>query len=675
MTTRRVLLVTGLLAAMLGAWLVPAAAAPAPAPAFTTLDPGKPAKLTEKIPVQVVLLGYEEDLVPRATLEEYLPNYARPQDRRRTHRSILRNLGDQVYWDDPRIPPYLAELGLHYTFDHEVTYTDAAYEDAFFDHLLAIGVDERVRTGNGVSFPQHLYNQQPGRTVDITNNLVINAERVERWLLDHPAPGVDPSRNTVVLVNWWGRDDFRFHDYQPTAEKQSENGLNMPNYYWSGRMIAFGGTGAHDDANLGRPSRTWFHDLSAGPDLGTDNWVIDDTLGFGPDPATNTVYPPVWQYTEGGADDRIPLPDALGLITRFVAVNEFFANSPVYGYDTDAHMTSDIELDVTVHGNVAVSPSLLRDKVGGLLGRAPKLDVTRRPDAGPAAKCHEQFVRNQSCRPEANPATYPVDANFYLGAQRERSQWQDGSAGYEAPGFVYEAQRTRKWIGVAGDNWTDGNRTEVNSLLSPEWFEFGFGTTSTLIHEYGHHFGASHPHDGYETEWGPFTYAANDTSNGFFHFVWVASEVNSVMSYLNVNNDFSQFDVDNYQRWQAARYLRAANMISAQVLRSARANAGAARLAQADASFTAAQQALHAHDYRNAEARAAEGYAHARAAAEAARVVIPTVDRWATETPGGWHGENTKLEGFHPSAEPVEDKRAARTIPSGLIAQYEATRN
>ena len=36
------------------------------------------------------------------------------------------------------------------------------------------------------------------------------------------------------------------------------------------------------------------------------------------------------------------------------------------------------------------------------------------------------------------------------------------------------------------------------SFVSPGIVEAGYGLTTTMIHEYGHHSSMSHPHDGYD---------------------------------------------------------------------------------------------------------------------------------------------------------------------------------
>src|SRR4051812_35830089 len=60
-------------ALLLVAGLGPVRPAAAVSPSFTTLQPGKAAHLSEKLPVQIVLVGYEPQNVPEDVLREYLP--------------------------------------------------------------------------------------------------------------------------------------------------------------------------------------------------------------------------------------------------------------------------------------------------------------------------------------------------------------------------------------------------------------------------------------------------------------------------------------------------------------------------------------------------------------------------------------------------------------------------
>jgi hypothetical protein len=126
--------------------------------------------------------------------------------------------------------------------------------------------------------------------------------------------------------------------------------------------------------------------------------------------------------------------------------------------------------------------------------------------------------------------------------------WRDGrseSPQYEAGlfNFVTDDEHAPGLLGYADDNWIDGTQSGVFSFVSPGIIESGYGLTSTMIHEYGHHVGMSHPHDGYDSETG-----IDYGPGGFVQFAWTGDEVNSIMSYIDLNWDFSQFDLDNTNR-------------------------------------------------------------------------------------------------------------------------------
>lgn len=638
MTGRR-LVVFVLALALTG--IAPQMAGAAPGPSYTTLQPGQPANLREQRPVQVVFVGYDEAEVDPSYFREYLPPTIRPVDRVRS------------YAPDP--PAY---LGLQYSFDYALHYTDSSYEDAFFGYLRGIGVEEDRISGQDISLFQSFYNRQPGRSLDITDNLVISGPKVERWLVEHPAPGVDPERDTIVFVNWWGRPDFRFHEYEVIGDPQSETGVDFGATFWTRRLTAWGGTSATDEeTGFGRASRTWFHDLSAGPEWRTSNWVIDDTLGgLGADPSKVTFFPPTWEYAAGNPAiaDRWPIPDALGVIARFVAMNMLMAASPLYGNDADANVPTDVELDVTVQNALSrpvFTPQLLLTELSELLGAAPKLDVEYQPFAGLPKKCAFDFAAWQRCRPELDPAVYEVEDNLYLGAQQTQAQWRDGSAEFEAPAFVQGSEADHAYLGVAADNSTDHTRAAAFSSPRTRTMNSGYGPTSTLIHEYGHFFGLSHTHDGWEGEWWQQNYAAQ--AQPMLFFTWLGNEVSSAMSYMFLTNDFSQFDLDNYGRWQTARFLKGANTIAADVLASRRAGAGAAELAKADQLFTQAQVALQNHDYDAAEANARAGYLAVRRAAANTGTAVPKSDiAWTTTQPGKWNNQRG-ADGVNPAADPI----------------------
>ena len=197
-------------------------------------------------------------------------------------------------------------------------------------------------------------------------------------------------------------------------------------------------------------------------------------------------------------------------------------------------------------------------------------------------------------------------ANLYLNAVENDRTFRDdaGLVDYEMPfinyasGVDYDPDLTQ---GYADDNWTDGTQSYVYSFTSPGVVEQGYGLTTTMVHEGGHHLGLAHPHDGYDSETGVGYEATGD-----YYFAWLGDQSNTVMSYIDLNWDFSQFDRDNSNRFLAAAYVEGANRLAADVLRTGKA---AASLANADARIGEVEQAFANHDYQYAYDLAEDAYA------------------------------------------------------------------
>ncbi|HEY6581487.1 MAG TPA: hypothetical protein VIZ60_10200 [Rubrobacter sp.] len=125
-------------------------------------------------------------------------------------------------------------------------------------------------------------------------------------------------------------------------------------------------------------------------------------------------------------------------------------------------------------------------------------------------------------------------------------------------------------LGFADDNYRSG----IQSFVSPDIGQ-NYGLTTTEIHEYGHHLNLSHPFDGfdYETE-------TDFDSDGKYYFTGVGNENNSMMSYTDRNWDFSQFDRDNTDRFQAAAYINNANALAREIRNDPNANRASGDLAK-----------------------------------------------------------------------------------------------
>jgi len=150
----------------------------------------------------------------------------------------------------------------------------------------------------------------------------------------------------------------------------------------------------------------------------------------------------------------------------------------------------------------------------------------------------------------------------------------------------------------------------------------------------------SHPHDGYDSARG-IDYGPSDQ----FFFAWAGDETNSMMSYIDLNWDFSQFDRDNSDRFTAAAYIEAANRLAADVLADPQAGQVKDLLAMADRQVGNTERAFSSHYYRGALVHAQKAY---QRVAEAARQVgVSTESRTAHMETAPQHGAARESEAEH----------------------------
>ena len=581
-------------------WRVVPEAPAGAAKGYRALNPGALPDLRERVPVQLVLLGYEGELDARELVDE-LPRVNRPRE---------------------RIPAFYGHhepIGITWTYDYRVIRTDRPYEDRFFRYLRGIGRPAPVDQY------QQQYNDQQGNTQVVTDPLRIDAPKVEEWLGDHPPAGVDPSLPTVVLVNWWGRSDFRFHVYDKRGEPWSgtENDVGAQPY---AGMLAWGGTPGDDpETGGGATRRLWFHDWSAGPEAWTYSWSVDDATG-----AAAGRLLPVWEYDDDGAEDPDSLTEDLAKVVRHVAVDLLITSSPLYGLQSQAPLLPvSVDLDVD---RVGVDPAGSRPpldtkelarSVGGL---SPLLRVTADDQAVPfddprhvaciaedaavtvASGAAPVYEPVPGCYPEHR---YPSFANPFVhaAATLDRLLDDEGRVEREIPLVSYDLPTSEvRCLAYADDNHVDGTPSMVFAFLDDCGDRIGL--TDILVHEAGHAFGMSHPHDGYDYE--------QDEDFGTFGraYVGAGDMVNSVMTYLAVNNDYSQFDRDNHARFLTAAHLQQANAVAAKLPARGRA----ASLRAADDAAASARAHFAAHRYASALREARRAYSLVLARARAAGV-------------------------------------------------------
>jgi hypothetical protein len=600
---------------------------------YQNLEPGKRADLDEKASVNFVFVGYDQGDVSAGRFRSTLPDQYKPIVRSRYfyNKSVKKSL-----------------LGLNYTYDYNVRFADGAYERRFFSYL-----SNAAKPAPLTDF-QKLYNGKPRKFCkppngepkpcqkqgvrDIKKNYRISALSVEEWLAANPPAGVDTERNTVFFINWWGngekpRKGFKHHVYTKTNEPEPDTDFNFGRDD-SRKLIAWGGTPADDEeSGLGSTRRVWFHDLSAGPDSFTDNWNVDDPDLTG-DGKEDYRLPPVWEYyAKDGYHPASRLTGDLARVARYVAIDLFFTSSPLYPPQyTPRLLPNKINLDVnTVEGIPGKNysrryqtPSLMLDEIRELHHLPYSIDQQDVAYEGRAKRCYLLWLANVPCYPKEVFA-YPGTANLFLyGADNlgrllddERTareyeavllNWavEDGPRGLTSPPL----------LGYADDNYRNGTQSFVFSFISPDIAQ-NYGLTTTEIHEYGHHLNLSHPFDGFDYE--------NKTQFGWdgkYYFTGVGNEVNSIMSYVDLNWDFSQFDRDNTDRFQAAAYINNANALARKIQNDPDADQAADELAAADVAYGEAKTALARHDYAGTFGKAREAYEHALQGARDAGVPV-----------------------------------------------------
>jgi hypothetical protein len=607
--------VVALLSSLLALLPWPAAAAP---PSLTTLQPGGFREIAQDLDINLVFVGYRPGAGPRdineAVFRAGLPRSYRPIDRDASFYS-QHYFGRNTY------------QGLSYNYRYNLAYANAAFEDALFGYLGSIAVPKPLTI-----YQQYGYNSQRFRSLTITDDAWVDAPSVEKWLADHAGPmlGVDTRRYTVFFLNWYGRPEFRFHVYTKTDEPDPDTGYNCGLVRESRKLIAWGGT-TPDDAEdgLGALHRIWFYDLSAGPEGWTANWDLDDADLDG-DGKLDYRMPPVWEY--GNLSAYRPFNDLSGdlaKVTRYVALDLLFTTSPLYKPAlSPPALPSRIELDVNVYqidpgldGKRFLKPTVVLGKLGKLqpfnsfslqlkdvafTGEAERTYRCWLTSEGPAG-----FVPGRSCY--GNTVQGYAFYDLFLYHWFHLLQFVEGDADYEVPTFIYTAPdnlSARLLLAYAEDNLRDGTQTFINIWNSPTIRALGYGDTGTLIHETGHHLGLSHPHDGYDYE-----RDLDFDPTGSFAFAWSGDESNTVMNYLAVNHDFSQFDRDNMNRWMVSVYLNQANAVLAKVYASPRAGEAGGLLTAADGNAASALAAYDAMDYADAVISAKSAYQGVIAAA------------------------------------------------------------
>lgn len=558
---------------------------------FATLKPGRHATFQQNIPVNLVFIGYEQDSINRQALRAALPG---------TYAPIVRY--PAFYGVSGR------DLGLKYNLHYNITFAERNFTNRFFHYLEEIG------TPGDLTVFQQLYNDQENNVLDITGPvLYIDGPSVEAWLADNLK--VKQQSYTMVFINWFSRPDFQFHVYTKTDEPDPDTGHNFGEEEIS-RLIDWGGTS----------SRIWFNDLSAGPEWNTDNWNVDQP-DLNEDGIEEYRMPPIWEYAEDGYRDPSELTKDLGLITRYVAINLLFLQSPLY----DPLVTApDVGGGKVVHMNMfednrnylgadLVNTNFIVSRLSELepyydwqiqlQDRNPIDDRARRAFRIFAGLRQRDDCWNEFGDPFAELFCF-FDANLdtYVPAYPEED--------YVIPVFAFNTTDARMGdffglLGFADDNWRDGTQSYVFEFGSEGPRSFGFGFSRLSDHEIGHHIGLPHPHDGYDSELG-----LDYGPSGEFYYAWAGDASHTVMSYLWLTGEFGKFNQDNMYRWEFAGYLNWANELLDDILADSDTSAVQDNLDQAEAYATTAMEAFNQWDYLTAATNARLAYEQVAMAAD-----------------------------------------------------------
>jgi hypothetical protein len=449
-------------------------------------------------------------------------------------------------------------MGLEYTFDYDISFAGPWLSHRFFRYLKQIG-----QPGDPTVF-QTDYNDQNNNVLDVTGPvLYIDAPSVEKWLAQNLKKG---KGYTVVFVNWYSRPDFKFHIYTKTDEADPDTGYNFGEIRDSRKIMAWGGS----------YSRLWFYDLSAGPEAWTDNWNVDDTdldgSGF-----EDYRMPPIWEYVPGGYRDPSALSGDLGLVTRFVGINLLFTTSPLYDplvTAPDAHGDKVVHInmfedDPNSLGTDWINPELIKNRFSkfqpyyrwqtNLVDNNP-ID----PDAQRAFRIFTDVLVEDDCWNDYGTTFAELFCYFDINRDTYIPDYDDADyvAGIHAFNTTAENLGSADGLlGFADDNWIDGTQSYVFEFDTDDYRSIGYGFSTTTIHEGGHHFGMSHPHDGYDSELG-LDYGPGDD----YYFAWSGDESNTIMHYMDLSTEFGQFDQDNMYRWETAGYLNWSNLLLDDIL-------------------------------------------------------------------------------------------------------------
>jgi len=370
--------------------------------------------------------------------------------------------------------------------------------------------------------------------------------------------------------------------------------------------------------------------MSAGPDYNSRSWdlSVKDVDGDG---YTDWRIPPIWEY--GNQTAYRPFNTFSTdhyLLIRFIAIDLLFTPSPLYKVAiSPPKLPSNLAVNVSFfEGNPARNAlSMFSESSASstLTALQPfnRFTVTARDAAfdGQPKRAYDCDYAATSCYGNRFPASESF-GNVYLYATDHLLQFLSGNGDYEIPVLAYSTtdDYAGGFLGGATlDNFRDGTQSMIFDTFPDQYFRENSNTgwTLNLLHELGHYLGLSHPHDGFDSEFG-FDYGPG----GQLFFAWAGDSASTLMAYLGDSTGFNQFDRDNMARWCTAAYINEANAILPKILASPRAGEVSTALQWADVTAGNALAAYQSMDYAAAVIAAKRSYEDVLAAAGTIRVPI-----------------------------------------------------
>ena len=345
--------------------------------------------------------------------------------------------------------------------------------------------------------------------------------------------------------------------------------------------------------------------------------------------------PPIWEYTAGGYRDPSELSFDLGLVTRFVAIDLLFTTSPLYdplvtspgaGGTKVAHIEM-FEDDPASNGLDWINPAFAHDEwnsfqpyynwVVNLEDNNP-ID----PDAQRSFRIFNGLLAEDDCW----NAYFTPFAQLFCYFNSNLAAYVPAYGPKDYVGEIFAFNTTAEnlgWnyglLGFADDNWVDGTQSHVFEFDTDDYRSIGYGFTTTTVHEFGHHIGMSHPHDGYDSEfdidYGP---------GGFFYFAWSCDESHTIMHYMDLTTEFGQFDQDNMYRYATAGYVGWSLELLEAIMAHPDATTVKPYIAKATAFAKKATRSFYSWDYLLAATFARWSYENAAMAAEMLGIPLPS---------------------------------------------------